>query len=265
MGNIVDPSEVFAKLGITAPNDLEKTIVQMAITSAEGAVIRFLCYDPSLAVRTEYYPQTDFTLQGRAAVWETDDNQAYVRRLSESAVDELQLKHLPIRDTVPIKVYIDHDGRAGSRNGAFAESTLKEEGVDFWVSYTAVDKSGNRFSEDGILRSLGRWPNTAGSVKVVYAAGYQAAELRGDDPLVNAVPIWEACLEEARRRVIKDFQLHKKRVAGITGPLSSENLGKYSYSQDGALLGKIVGSADLLYDTIDKLEPFVNKGWMLAS
>src|SRR5690606_18761523 len=110
-----------------------------------------------------------------------DNNQAFIRRLNDSAVDELQVQHLPIRyrdkdGSNAIDLRIDYDGRGGTRSGAFAANTQQTEGVDFWPNYDAQDSSGYQLCRDGVIRSEGRWPNQPGSVRITYTAGYTAEE-----------------------------------------------------------------------------------------
>lgn len=262
-GRIADISEVLLHLGLSSSvTEEERAITQEAIRYAEGAVRKHLRYDPVQASRTEFYPSMDFSLQSRAAVWEVTDTEAYLRRLNDSAVDELQLQHLPIRSIT--SVHVDYDGRAGAKSGAFP-NPAQTEGTDFWPNYDKLDDDGNKMCHDGVLRSEGRWPNVPGSVKVVYTAGYSDAELHGNKTIVDASPILEAVIDEAVRRVQRIYSKMKKARTGFTGPFSSESLGDYSYSVDTALLQRMVGGLDLMPETVEKLSEFVNWGWNLAS
>lgn len=265
MARIADISDLLLELGLDdSATDNERALAGLCLTKAEGAVRRYLKYDPVQAERTEYYPNTDFTLQGRATVWETEGDEAFVRRLSDSAVDELQLRHIPIRSISSLK--IDYDGRSGTRSGSFDDATEKTEGIDYWPNYDMVDSASNEVCGDGIIRSEGRWPNVPGSVKIVYTAGYTQAELRGQDDVIDASPIWDAVIDEAARRFIKAKQRSKRKLAGFSGPMSSESLGDYSYSIDTKILDKLAGSStDILPETAHKLEDFINYGWLLAS
>ena len=126
MSKIADISELLLLLGLSASaTEAERAIAQVALTKAEAAVKRHLKYDPVLGSRTEYYPNMDFSLQSRAAVWEVSDTEAYQRMLNDSATDELQLQHLPIRSITSLK--IDYDGRSGTRLGSFASSTAPQQ------------------------------------------------------------------------------------------------------------------------------------------
>lgn len=263
MSTIADISELLLELGLqSSVTDAERALAQQSLIKADGAVRRRLQYDPAYATRTEYYPTMQVNRQDREGIWEANDTQAYVRQVAEAATTELQLRHLPIRGSVTL--YIDYDGRAGARSGAFGSSTLKTEGTDFWPNYDGEDAAGVKFCRDGILRSEGLWPANPGSVKVTYTAGYTQDELRGVDPILDASPIWEAVIDESVRRFIKAKQRMKRR-AGWTGPLTSERLGDYSYSADASMLAALVGGGyDLLSETEAKLESFVNYGAALA-
>lgn len=263
MGRIVEISENLLVLGITSPTEVERAMVQICIGPAEGAIKRHLNYDPVQATRTEYYPQFEGANSGES-VWEVNDSVAYMRSLAGGSADILQVQHLPIRSITSLKV--DYDGRSGTREGAFASETAWTEGTDFFPNYDKKDSSGIKMCTDGMIRSEGRWPERAGSVELIYVAGYTAAELRGQDSVVDASPIWEAVLDEVTRRVHKHYSRMKKALTGfVGGALTSESLGDYSYSVDGATLSKLVGgSFDLLPETEIKLEKFVNYGWSLS-
>lgn len=256
MTMIVDINEVLIELGLSAScTELERAIAQAALRKATGAVLRHLKYDPTLKTHTVYHPNNDFRRQGRQAIWEVNDTEAYVRYLSEYVSNELQLQHLPIRSV--ISVNIDYDGRSGTRSGSFGASTLKIEGVDFWPNYDSVDSQGNKVCMDGILRSLGVWPDLAGSVKVVYTAGYTDKEIHGQDEVIDASPIMEAVIDESVRRVLKVNSRKKNRLAGFVGPLTSESLGDYSYSSNTGIMDRLVGGTmDLLPETEQKLNDF---------
>lgn len=263
MGRIVDPSQAKLATGLVggaSANDAG--LLLMAIAGAEGAIRRFLGYDPVYATRVEYYPIRDAGQMGRETLWEISPTMAYERRVAQGSADALIVRHLPIRSITELK--IDYDGRAGTRSGSFGSETVKTEGTDFWPNYDMVDSDGARVCNDGVIRSQGRWPDVAGSIKLTYYAGYKPRELNGQDTLIDASPIWSACLMEIQRRMIKLSQLQKRTGAGFSGPLTSENLGDYSYTSDSALLGIMVGGSNLLPESMDQLSPFVNYGWALA-
>lgn len=262
MIHIVDISEALLVLGLSASvTDEERAITLMCIKSAEGAVRRHLKYDPTYAERTEYYPQFDGSRAARSTVWEVTDSVAFERSISSASSNLLQLSHLPVRSITSLR--IDYDGRAGTRSGAFAADTEKVLGTDYWPNFDGVDSDGAKVCRDGVIRSEGLWPAVAGSVKVVYYAGYKTAELRGESTQLDATPIWEACLEEVVRRVNKVYSRSKKTLAGFAGPLTSERLGDYSYSADSALLGRLIGGTDLMPETRDKLSDFEHYGFAL--
>lgn len=264
MGSIVDASEVLLELGLTSsPTDVERAVVNEAIRKAEGAVKRHLRYDPKQSSRTQFYPTMGVGAAISPSVWEVNDTQAYERSLNQASTTELQVRGLPIRSNPAIVLYIDYDGRSGARSGAFAASTQKTEGVDFWPNYELVDSNGYKVCLDGILKSQGLWPVETGSVKIVYTAGYSAAELHGQDTVIDASPIMDAVVDEAVRRATKAFTRAKKSLVGFAaGPITSESLGDYSYSVDGASLAKLVGaSMDIMPETAEKLAEYVNLGW----
>jgi hypothetical protein len=265
MGQILDISEALLVLGLSGSvSEEERGIVQESIRGAEGSIKRFLRYDPTQRTRTEYYPQSDFARGSREVVWEVEGTTAVQRRLSEASTDELQLKHIPIRSISDLR--IDYDGRHGQASGAFGSDSQKTEGVDFWASYDGWDSADADMCRDGILRSFGLWPITPGSVRVTYTAGYTEDELRGEDTVVDASPIWEAILDETVRRVRKRYASMKTTRGFLAGVIQSENLGDYSYSLGGgggSGSEKLFGS-DMSTETREKLTDFVNVGVSFA-
>jgi len=270
MGRILRPDDVLFEAGVgTTATNIEQELARTAIIRAEGAIRRHLRYDPVQAARTEFYPAQDFDYQASGAVWEAGSGSVYLRRLAAASTDELQVRHLPIRrqnsagaETKP-RVWIDYDGRSGTSSNAFADELT--EGTDFWANYDMNDSAGALVGQDGIIRSHGRWPTTPNSVKVIYTAGYTNDELRGEDSTIDATPIWTAALGEAVRRMKKALMTAKTSRGWVTGPLTSESLGDYSYSVAGGYVEKAFGGGDIMGDTREMLAEFVNWGWGLGS
>lgn len=263
--SIADISEILLLLGLSGTvTEEERAIAQESLRYATGGVIRHLKYDPVQKVHTNYFPQMDFSLRRDRAIWEADDNNAFLRRLAEAATNELQVQHIPIRETDEngnnlIDLRIDFDGRSGTRTGSFGVDKKQIEGDDFWPNYDAQDSNGIRICRDGIIRAEGRWPAVANSVKIVYVGGYTPSELHGQDSLTDASPILDAVLDEAVRRFLKAFSRQKTAAAGFTGPFKSERLGDYKYDIDTDISAKLIGgSFDILPETASKLMDFVN-------
>ena len=265
MGTIVDPSEVWLELGLSASiTEEERAVVEQSIMKAEGAIKRYLRYDPVQRRRTEYYPLVERFDGNLPSVWEVTGGVAYARSLATGASSELQLTHLFVRSAPAMEVRIDYNGRAGTVAGSFADETIQVEGTDFWMNYEQLDEDGNRVCLDGILRSGGLWPDSPGSVLVVYTAGLTAEELRGRNAggnVIDASPIWAAALEESKRRV-EQIMVRKKSVFGwAAGPKSSESLGDYSYSIDSSLAKELYGNkAELTDETMQMLSSFRHMG-----
>lgn len=169
MPSIIDISEVLLEMGLAdvSETDYERAVVNSAITRAEGAIKRFLRYDPVQRTRTEFYPQKDLPALYQRAVWESQGDKAILRGLAGAATDLLQVQHIPIRSITSL--VIDYSGRFGTSVDAFT-ATAEIEGSDYWPTYDGVDDDGNSFCRDGLIRSFGRWPTEPGSVKVVYSA-----------------------------------------------------------------------------------------------
>lgn len=266
-GRIISGSDIKELLGETSSDN--DAIITLSIRRAEGAIRRYLRYDPVFASRTEFYPQTDQRPGGGNLILEATATHAVFTTPESVRGTELQVQHLPIRGNPAIQLFVDYNAKAGTSSGSFASDTEKTEGTDFWANYDGVDSSGYRICRDGILRSHGLWPTEPGSVKIVYSAGYTAAELQGQDSVVDASPIWDACLEECIQRCKKALVNKKSSTLGyLAGPLTSERLGDYSYKVSDEIALKLFGikAYDLLPESIEKLEDgFVNYGYSLFS
>lgn len=271
-GRILLLTTLLTHLGIgETATELETTIARSSLVRAEGAVIRALRYDPVMKVRTEFYPNQAQYFQYEG-VWEANQSQAYLRTVNTGASDELQVCGLPVReadtnDENQIDLRIDYDGRSGTRSGSFGDATIKVEGTDFHPNYDLIDSGGRKVCRDGIIRSLGLWPQTPGSVKITYVAGYTADELAGTDSVIDASPIQEAVLDEATRRFHLAYSRMKKTNVGFSGgPFSSEKLGDYSYTVANEIQKEFLSlKSDILMETAFKLESFVNMGVELFS
>jgi len=258
---------VLLELGLSdSVTDEERSVVLAAIAGAEGAVRRHLRYDPVQRRRTEYYPQQQYGRRGGRSAWEVEGSSAVLRTLDVGASRGLQVRHLPIRESPAIQLYVDHDARSGTRATAFADSSLKTEGTDYWPNYDGEDSGEHKLCRDGIIWSSGWWGTSPGTVKIIYTAGYTAAELHGQDWAVDAMLIVVAAINEAARYVKKAMANKKSSSVGwASGPLASERLDAYSYTVDTSALNRLFGGMDLLPENELRLEEFVNLGWCLGS
>lgn len=271
--SIADLSEIILELGLSGTiTEEERAIVQTSLIKATGAIVRYLKYSPLQQVYTQFYPNLNLRLQNRIGIWEVDNNNAFLRRLAQASTSELQVQNIPVRsadidDANAIDLRIDFGARSGTVSGSFAAGTQKIEGQDFWPNYDMIDSGGRSVCRDGIIRSHGRWPDEPGSVKIVYVGGYTQAELHGQDALLDASPIMDAIIDESVRRVQKAFTRRKHAMVGFAGgAFIKEKLGDYSYELGEASVNLLVGGGyDLLPETKEKIDDFVNYGIALAS
>ena len=271
MAKILDPSAVQLVLGLAdSVTNLQAGVINLAVQQAEGAVIRHLKYDPVQRVRTEFYPRYS-PVAASIAWWEATETTAYQRRVSQASTDELQLQHIPVRATDAdgnnaIDLRIDYDGRNGTKSGSFA--TAKTEGEDFWPNYDGTDSNSIAFCMDGIVRSIGLWPDEPGSVKITYVGGYTCDELNGQDSILDASPIMDVVLAEAARRARKALAMaNDSKLGMIAGPLMSEKLGDYSYRLDSSVVRALFGEKgdkSLLSESIEQLSSFLNYGALIV-
>ena len=105
--------------------------------------------------------------------------------------ERLQLPEWPVRSITSINV--DRDGRFGQLSGGFPSSSALTAAEDF---YEPLDATGlNRRGE--VIRVNSEWYADPGSIKVIYTAGWSAAELAGNvtDPTLDASDIKLAVLK----------------------------------------------------------------------
>ena len=263
MESMIDISEVLLELGLSSSvTDEERAIVATAMSRAEAAVRRFLYYNPAYSSHTEYYPVTNRPGSYQDGVWEVDDANAFIRGDGLAVTDELQLRHIPVRSIT--NLYVDYDGRSGSKSGSFGTDTEKTEGDDFWLNSDGVDGDGDGICRDGIIRSSGLWPIEAGSIKIVYVAGYTGGELHGTDDVIDASPILETVVYEACRRARRIMALKKQTGPGwVPGVITGERVGDYNYTVDGNSVGQLISGGDLEASSKQRLMDFVNMGWTL--
>jgi len=264
---IVSTNDVLLELGITSTASAEEVAVVIgAIKNAEGAVKRFLRYDPESGTHTQYLPLSNKQRRVTEQVWESYGSEAILREYGSGWSTELQVQHIPIRSITSL--YVDYDGRSGSRAGSFAAETLKTAGSDYWANWDGPDSDGNSYCLDGILRSEGLWPEKPGCVRVTYTSGYSADELAGDDSVLNARPIFETVLTEAARRAKRTFMTQYTTGGGwVAGTLTGETLGDYSWRGGGTTSedGTYTNLYDILASSREVLNDYINMGWPLNS
>lgn len=268
MADIIDVADALVELGISSdPTNEERAIVASAIRKATGAIKRYLGYDPTHGTRTEYLPAVHRTAP-RDLVQDIAGDRAVDVDYTDYGTG-LQLTHLPVRSITSL--YIDYNAKAGAAvGGAFAADTIMESGTDYWLDAAAFDSTGASMSKTGLVWSTGAWPATPGTIKVVYVAGYTTAELRGQDSVIDASPLWDACLDEAVRRVVKAFTVRKQSRGWTAGTITSERLGDYAVSYGGTSGAGSAGDRrtggvyDLLPETTQKLSEYVNWGLRLS-
>jgi hypothetical protein len=99
---IVTADEVAAELGIASPTSIQQAVIANAIIKTTGAIRQYLGYDPILQQHTEYHPQQPFQSQISRGIWEVLENRAVLRQVAESATNEMQVQHLPVRECLPV-------------------------------------------------------------------------------------------------------------------------------------------------------------------
>lgn len=260
---IASAAEIRAVLGLfSSITDIELAVLQMAHRRAESTVARVLRYNPERATRVgELYPIGCGRDTGGAVRYTSDGVSAIPLRSSRNGSDQIIVKHIPIRSV--ISIHVDESARSGTFSGAFADSTLLEEGVGFHPDYDA-----DGICRSGMITRIGSgWPAESGTIKMSYNSGYSAEELNGDYSnagFVDALPIKTAVIATAAKAFIQLMSLQKKARVGFTAaPLSGEKLGDYSYSTNGSLNAIFSGLlVDIPAEAYNELSSFIHFGFV---
>ena len=253
---IMTQAEIRLALGLTASiTDVQRALIEMILPRVDNAIADVLHYDPQQASRTEFYPKQAGASGDVESVWDSNGTSAYMRTLGGNAV--LQLTHLPVRSVT--NVWVDYDGRFGQRAGSFVAANLWTLGEDYWLDLESAS-----LCMTGHLLTSRAWPNEPGTIKVEYTAGYSKDELNGravaGSP--NASLIKHAALATAIKVFTTLVMRQKHSLIGFTpGLLSSESLGKYSYSLDGSSIQALAAMKVMVpSEALDSLEKFINMG-----
>lgn len=231
-------SDVLTALGISdTVTDKQRSLIQMIMPLAEGAVRDYIKYDPCYKLHTEYYPERD--------IFNGDlGSDLYLDKIGDRAVvmaegelsPVIQLAHLPVREMV--SVYEDPGARGGQGSDDFASGTQLISGSDFQLDYLR-----DGYSQSGFLFRIGKgWSGRRRSVKVIYYAGYTDAELDGTaEAGIDAQGLKYAALIAATS-AYTEISAWQKGGSGV-GPLRSESITtsghSRTYAGDSTMLASV--------------------------
>lgn len=141
-------------------------LINLLHTQAEAVVKEYLGFHVEATTHTEYYPVRDYGL--------------FDAGVTRSG-NPLLLKNRPVRTIT--SVHEDTGGYFGQGTSAFAASTALTVGTDFvWVvDYDRAADGTDEASRSGKLIRLRTdgWPTAPGSVRVIYTAGWEQANIPG--------------------------------------------------------------------------------------
>ncbi len=277
---IVGEAQLRVMLGLTGTiTDAERAVMLQVHPQAEAAVKAVLGYDPQQRSRTELYPRADVghTLDV-GGVLDSDGTRAVFMRTGVPEQRSLQLEHLPIRGT-PTSVFVDESARFGQVAGAFAAASEWTSGDDYWVEFDGGGDGSDSYSvsRSGCLLAFGAWPVSAGTVKIIYRAGYSDIELQGqatanqtngDGDITTAYLDASPIARAVANTVLQAFQIwdhnRKKSGAGFAGPFTSEKMESYSYQLGAAGLAAASMVTSVPTQNIEELTEggFVHYGLM---
>lgn len=239
---ITTQARVLQLLGKSADaTQAEQDLIDLLLPQVERAVKRFVGYSIEQVTHTHYLPRDSRAANVDPTIRYSDVQGGKVvgATVGAGAATKLIVPELPIRSIS--NLYEDQNAYAGQGSSDFASGTELTSGSDFFVHY---DASG--LCKSGIInRTASNWPARAGTVKVVYVAGYTSVELQSG----IAADIELACL-----MAIKEVFSGR---GDTQGPIKSERLGDY------AVQYAIEGGRGLPRKSKKLLGPFVHMGKFL--
>ena len=212
---VINNQEACDWLGVSALDSLALGLMQRA----ERHVCRhlgwgFICQRSI----TEFFPLDQATPFISDPVYTV--NSGYNRAIPANyySANVIQIRNVPVRpDSSTMTVLEDWTGYFGQMPGSFAGPPL-EYGVDYFMKAEEPAQNGNAaLSWSGqLVRRTFWWPNTPGSLKITYTAGFSDAELAGD----------YSDLKDAVLETLADLYLRAKAVGlGHFSDISSESDG----------------------------------------
>lgn len=248
MTQIIDRSELLIALGLgSTATDADVALAELVIPSAEASIRSFVGYTITQATYTHYLPSRNLDY-GIVRTYEVINNRLTVNGTSDA--DILFLPERPVRSITSINE--DSSAHFGQGGSDFSGANLTG-GTDYELQYTTSGVCWN-----GIVRRInGTWPYRAGTVKVVYVAGFTAAEIDAGAVIGPGQTSIRAFRDAALLAAVIKFKQHKNYYDGVNGPVTSERLGRWgaSYSQNSVATMSM--TTQLPDEVKDILQPFV--------
>ena len=145
-------------------------LLNLAMPIADQALKTWAGYSLEQATYTHFLPA-----RSRNA---TASGIAFYDRVGDKAIavpnsqtrSKLLLPETPVRSITSI--HQERNAYAGQASGSFESDALLVANTDYWLD---LDEVG--LAKSGIVYRVSTWPNQPRSIKVIYLAGYTAAEL----------------------------------------------------------------------------------------
>jgi len=266
---IITAAESRLVLGLASSiTDADRGLIELLLPQVNAAIRKIIHYDPEYKQHVEFYPQNEGQLRDVSGQWDSNGTVAYFQRNDHASL--LQLAHLPVRSIEQLKA--DYNGGFGQKADTFGDDTVLAAGTDYWMDQlqAGMNMTGHVFSNTA-------WPVEPGTVKVTYYAGYTQLELAGRSDQDETDPETEAdgtgfdaggIKAAALKTMVHAFKHFKVMASGmnvngtISGVLTGEHMGDYSYTKD---LGLLKHGLDVAVppSAVEDLEPFIHYGVML--
>lgn len=168
MAAIIDISDVLTWLGMGASaTRAQRAKIEFLIPFAEDAVKQDVGYSILQATHTQFLPERDLTVDDTEQ-FDVVNDRVLIQR--EGQDDALFLPERPVRSITSVNEDIGASGGQGASDFSGANLT---SGTDYYIDNTVSGVSWN----GRLVKKFGTWSYRRRTVKVVYVAGFTAAEL----------------------------------------------------------------------------------------
>lgn len=189
-------------------NAQEYALLDQLRKYVEMAARKFVRHGIAQATYTEFQRKTDIATRDMGnASWELIGSKVYNTTYESYQGEYLQLDNVFARSITTL--HEDSNARFGAGSGDFGASTLLTNGTDYHLE---LDSS--TMSRSGRVVRIGRsWSSRPGTIKIVYVAGFTAAELNDEYSFVKM-----ALLED----IAEKFNMGRSQRASAFGPVKKE-------------------------------------------
>lgn len=235
-------ADLILNLGLGSTlGDADAALLETTKRQVEDRIRRFVRWDITTATYTNFLPAISSTPAGGGGGLNKLNNSTAYWSGGDSAGQILQLPAMYVTSITSVNE--DRSARGGQGASDFGASTLLTSGTDYYL-----DMDDETFCKTGhIVKVSGAWSRIQRTIKVVYVAGFTAAQL--DEEYRD---IKQACILETRKWYKRAKSGQGADGSGV-GEVKSESIGgEYTVTYNTSeteKMGSLSGQAvDMLND-----------------